>query len=132
MVKKTWTGQLPLALFPDQHGNMSKLETQFWQFHQENPIVYNYLVQFACQWRLRRGEEAKLGIAALFERVRWEVNIESTYGDFKLNNNHRAYYARLMMRNNPNLQDIFRVRRQRIQSTIGPANDTLPSGKHVA
>jgi len=132
MRKKNWTPQLPLALFPDEHGNMGKLETAFWQFHHDNPKVYSYLVQFATEWRKRRGLNVKLGIGALFERVRWEVNLGNKREEFKLNNNNRAFYARLLMRDHTFLQDIFRLRRQRIQSTIGPSNDNLPSGKHVA
>lgn len=132
MRKKYYTAQLPMTLFPDATGNMGKLETQFWQFHTQNPMVYSFLIEFAFEWRLNRGKDARLGIKALFERVRWEVSLGNTKSDFKLNNNHTAFYARLIMRTNPALQDIFKVRRQRIQSTIGPSNEGLPAGEHVA
>ena len=132
MVKTAWTGQMPLALFPDQNGNMGKLETAFWQFHNEHPRVYSLLLLYALQWRKRRGPDAKLGIKALFERVRWEINLKENTDAFKLNNNNTAFYARLLMNRNPYLKDMFSVRRQKIQSTIGPANDTLPSGKQEA
>ena len=132
MTKRDWNGQLPMALFPNDLGNMGKLEIQFWEFHRKNPIVYKYLVQFAFQWRMRRGNKAQLGMKALFERVRWQVSMGKTTGDFKLNNNHTAFYARLLMRNNPKLQDMFKVRRQRIQSTLGPSNEGLPSGEQVS
>ena len=121
--------QLPLSLFPDEHGNMSKLETQFWQFHFDNPTVYRLLVKYARQYRERRGPDIKLGIKALYERVRWDVAMETTDEDFKLNNNHHAYYARLIMRDEDGLANIFRLRKQRIQSTLGPPNDTLLSAE---
>ena len=132
MKKNNWSGQLPMALFPDEHGNIGKLEIAFWNFHHDNPVVYQYLIRFATEWRKRRGLNAKLGIGALFERVRWEVYLGEQEHDFKLNNNNRASYARLMMRDELSLQNIFQLRRQRIQSTIGPPNDNLPSGEHVA
>jgi hypothetical protein len=131
MINKDYTNQLPMMLFPDQHGNASKLETQFWQFHNDNPDVYKYLIRFAKEYRSRRGKDSRLGIAVLYERVRWEVSIAVDTRDFRLNNNHRAYYARLIMLQEPELKDIFKVRKQRIQSTLGPPNDTLPSGEHV-
>jgi|GEM_PF-899780 hypothetical protein len=132
MAKTDWTGQLPMAFFPDQNGNMGKLETAFWEFHKKNPRVYGLLLLFAIEWRQGHGANARLGIAALFERVRWEMSLGKKSDQFKLNNNYRAFYARLIMDNNPLLKELFSVRRQRIQSTIGPPNDTLASGKHVA
>jgi len=109
MKKQGWTGQLPMALFPDVNGNMGKLELALWQFHKSNPRVYSYLVHFAKQWRQRRGDGAHLGMKALFERVRWEVSLGETSGDFKLNNNNTAFYSRLIMRDEPLLKDIFKV-----------------------
>jgi len=106
-----------------------KLERKFWQFHVDHPEVYRYLVQFARAWR--RGRGGPLGIGALFERVRWEIGIQSDVSP-KLNNNHRAFYARLIMERNSDLAGIFALRQQRIQSTIGPSNETLPESEHVA
>jgi hypothetical protein len=111
---------------------MGKLEKAFWKFHAANPRVYRLLVKFALRWREVRGSQAELGIKALFERVRWEISI-NTMGDnsFKLNNNHTAFYARLIMERNPELEDIFHLRQQRIASTIGPDNSSLPSGEQL-
>jgi hypothetical protein len=131
MVNKDYTNQLPMMLFPDQHGNASKLEMAFWKFHEKNPKVYDWMVQFASEFRVMRGPTAKLGAKMLYERVRWEINLGDWERTFKLNNNHTAFYARLMMLQEPKLKDIFKVRKQRIQSTLGPPNDTLPSGEHV-
>lgn len=119
-------------LIPDSSGEMGKLEKAFWVFHKENPRVYRMLVQFARQWRSTMGPNAKLGIKHLCERVRWETAIKTTDDTFKLNNNHTAFYARLIMDYNSDLEDIFRLRQQRIQSTIGPDNVTLPPGDHIS
>lgn len=131
MVKRFYQDQLAMTLFPDAAGNQSKLEIQFWAFHKANPRVYSLLKQFAVEWRKRRGKAAKLGIKALFKRVRWEISLGKIKEDFKLNNNNTAFYARLLMRDEPILKDIFNVRKQRIQSTLGPPNDTLPASDQV-
>lgn len=120
-------------LFPQSDGEMGKLELAFWTFHTENPGVYRFLVRFCLEWRKARGEEAQVGIGALFERVRWETGLQTTdeHG-LKLNNNHRAFYARLLMDSDPRLKEIFSLRRQRQQSSVGPKNETLPDSEHIA
>jgi len=115
---KSGTAQLPL--FPAADGRMSRLESDFWEFHNANPRVLLLLIRYAYDWRGAKGANSKLGIKALFERVRWETALETAGDDnFKLNNNHTAFYARLIMDSIPNLKDIFKLRRQRIASTIG-------------
>lgn len=116
----------PIA--PDKEG-MGKLEKAFWTFHENNEQVYHMLVKFAREWR-RLKSGSQLGISLLFERVRWEKSLETGDDEFKLNNNHRAFYARLIMKHNPDLDGVFRMRQQRIQSTIGPVNSQLPDGEH--
>jgi hypothetical protein len=80
----------------------------FLDFHAENPIVYTLLVQYARQ--AKSAGVKKLGIALLFERLRWYSMVETTGDEYKLNNNHRAYYARLIMKNNPDLAGMFEIR----------------------
>ena len=104
-----------------------RLERQFWDFHAAHPEVYRYIVRFAREW-IGRGH-SYCGIAMLFERVRWEMGIVSDT-DPKLNNNHRAFYARLIMEREPSLDGMFRLRQQRIQATIGPENDSLHANPH--
>ena len=132
--RNPWTQRAPYRgpLFPMAEGELGKLEKSFWKFHEANPKVYTMLVKFAYQWRRRLGDQAKLGISELFERVRWEVSIHTEgNGNFKLNNNHRAFYARLIMDRHVELREMFRLRKQRIASSIGPKNEALPSGEHV-
>jgi hypothetical protein len=60
--------------------------------------------------RARLGQ--KFGIGALTEVVRWEVAIQTRrVGDgFKINNNHRAYIARELLRRVPSLRDFLELR----------------------
>ncbi len=110
-----------------------KLERAFWEFHGANPEVYRMLVRFAQEWRQARGKSARLGVKALFERVRWEVALARTDAlGFKLNNNYTAYYARLIMVQERDLADIFKLRRQRVPATVGPANEILPEAAQVS
>lgn len=82
---------------------------RFDEFHAANPKVYDTLVELARLWVLRTGR-SKLGIGALYERARWEIALATGDPDFKLNNNFRAYYARLIMRREADLDGLFELR----------------------
>lgn len=88
------------------------IQARFLTFHADNPRVYELLCRFARQIR-GRGYE-RVGIKLLWERVRWEVMIETNDPDgFKLSNDYHARYARLIMENEPDLAGLFRTRELR-------------------
>lgn len=87
-----------------------RIEVAFNEYHAEHPDVYRQLVNLTRQW-VSYGH-AKLGIATLFEKLRWEwhqAGLKDQDG-YKLNNNYRALYARKIMEDNPDLDGIFEIR----------------------
>lgn len=98
----TIAGQLTLSFDPT-------ITDRFEAFHRDNPKVYETLVHLAREWINRTGRR-KLGIATLFERARWEIALVTTDPEFKLNNSYRAYYARLIMQQEPDLAGLFECR----------------------
>jgi hypothetical protein len=85
------------------------IPSQFDKFHAENPHVYTILVKEARKWVRQFGRQ-KLGIAMLFERARWVLAFATNDPDYKLNNNYRAYYARLIMHQEDDLDALFDIR----------------------
>jgi hypothetical protein len=81
----------------------------FEEFHADNPHVYTTLVRLAREWVDSTGRR-KLGIKTLYERARWEIAISTNSPDYQLNNNFTAFYARLIMRREPDLADLFDLR----------------------
>ncbi len=81
---------------------------QFQQFHRENPNVWSTLIRFTKQ--VKAAGRSRYGIAAIFERVRWHIAIETKGDDFKLNNNHKACYARLLTATYPEFDGLFQLR----------------------
>jgi hypothetical protein len=119
----------------DRHDELSLLEEKFWQFHHANPQIYEWLKKFALEWQASN-PKSLCSIAMLYERVRWEVNIypAKVLGQkdaLRLNNNHKAYYARLLEEHEPDLKGIFRMRKQRVQASIGPLNNDLEDNIHL-
>lgn len=86
------------------------MSERFETFHAENPRVYRVLVSLARQWIEATGRN-KLGIKTLYERARWEIAIATNDPDYKLNNNFTAFYARLIMLQEPDLRGLFDLRR---------------------
>jgi hypothetical protein len=103
---------ISLEVPPDHHVGPNPetlIRDAFRRFHSENPHVYRQLVRMA-----RDGKAAgatKLGIGMLFEVLRWRHTLRTGGDDFKLNNNYRSYYARLIMENEPDLFGIFEIRK---------------------
>lgn len=96
-----------LAYLPDEHS----LRENFDRFHAANPHVYETLVRLAREWRYHQ-RRTLCGIGMLYERCRWELGIRGEGEPLALNNNYRAFYARLIM-GEPGLDGIFETRRQR-------------------
>lgn len=93
---------------------------RFEQFHAENPAVYRVLCRLAREWIARTGRH-QLAIATLVERARWEILLATNDPDYKINNNFRSYYARLLMAQEPDLADLFELRRSIADEWIGRA-----------
>jgi len=87
----------------------ASIRDNFEAFHAANPRVYLELRRLALTlWE--RGHK-QIGIAMLFEQMRWEWYARTTdTSGFKLNNNYRAYYARLLMEREPELAGFFTTR----------------------
>lgn len=86
-----------------------QISDRFEEFHRHNPHVYRVLVELARNWVIRTGSR-KLAIKTLYERARWELVMSTSDVDFKLNNSYTAYYARLIMGQEPDLRGIFSLR----------------------
>lgn len=87
------------------------LAAAFAQFHAENPQVYAELRKLSFDLK-RRGRE-RYGIKALFEVLRFHRAMTTNDPDFKLNNNYHAFYARLLMEQEPGLKGFFETREHR-------------------
>ena len=65
------------------------------EFHFENPQVWDIFLKLTED--LIKKNKSKYGVAAVWERMRWEIEIVLQREDIahKLNNNYKAFYSRL-------------------------------------
>jgi hypothetical protein len=89
------------------------LQDRFTIYHLANPKVYSRLVTMARE--LRAKGVKSYGIAALWEVLRYQalMTTDTDGQPFKLSNNHRAYYARLINKQEADLAGFFTTRATR-------------------
>jgi hypothetical protein len=90
---------------------MTSLEERFWDFHNQNPKVYEELIKLTRQAHSKG--RRKIGMQMLFEVIRWNKILQTTDDDFKLNNDYAAYYSRLIMKEHPEFKNMFETRKVR-------------------
>lgn len=90
-----------------------QIDAAFRRFHVDNPHVWTLFERFALQV-IARGFE-NYSADAIFHRIRWHIDIETTDAACKLNNNFTPYYARLFHRRHPEHSGFFRNRVQKSQ-----------------
>lgn len=83
---------------------------QFEAFHRANPAVFRAVLSLSYQMKGAGWKRGSIGL--IFERIRWLHAVRTFGSKYKLNNNYRAYYARLAMAVDPSLEGWFSVRRQ--------------------
>jgi Zierdtviridae DNA polymerase len=93
------------------------LNEEFNEFHRQNPFVYDILVKLAKEW-LERFPNSKCGISMLYETARWRVYFETNDPEYKINNNYRAHYSRLIMRDEPGMEGLFNIRTSTADKSI--------------
>ena len=85
-----------------------KIELAFLVFHMDNPHVYEEVKKIALD--LKRSGRDFYGIGAIFEIVRFHRAMTTNDPIFKLSNNHRALYSRLLMKQEPELEGFFKIK----------------------
>jgi hypothetical protein len=93
---------------PD-YEHSSTLAERFAAFHEANPAVYDALRVLALRLRLLGVQ--KWSINGAFEVLRWQYVLQTRGDLYKLNNDFRAGYSRLLMEREPALAGFFEVRR---------------------
>lgn len=83
------------------------IDEQFALFHALNPRVADAVEALASQWLSRH---PKVGVKAIFERLRWESGIQTVGEPWRLNNNFTSRYARLLLARRPEWAGRIEVR----------------------
>lgn len=88
----------------------SAIEWDFRRYHAANPDVYRRLESAALAWAA--SSPNRVGVKRLAEDLRYQpIEIASKpHAPFKINNNHTALYARLLIHRHPELKPVIELR----------------------
>lgn len=94
------------------------IQVRFLEFHGKNPAVYERLVRLARQAK-ERGK-SRISVKMLYEVVRWYhfLETEDETAVFKLSNDYHSRYARLIMKQEPDLDGLFATKRLDCDATL--------------
>lgn len=87
------------------------IKERFDLFHAQNPHVFQLFLKYSMMAKDRGFE--KFSAKAVFERLRWHLNFETSGDVFKLNNDFTALYARKLIDENPEFLGFFELRERR-------------------
>ena len=88
------------------------IQERFEAFHKRHPEVYEQLLDLCIQWR-RAGRSA-WSIKGAWEVLRWQRHVFRDPGStFLINNDYTSRYARLLVREHPELEGLFEMRELR-------------------
>jgi len=85
------------------------IQSRFEAFDKANPKIWELYKKYALELHAARPGK-HYGIAAITERIRWHVAVETTGMEFKINNSYRSRYARKLAAEFPQLVGMFRSR----------------------
>ena len=86
------------------------------KFHKENPAVFQLFTRFAIQ-AYDAGRD-HFGAHAIGERIRWFTAVETRGHDYKLNDHHLPYYARLLAGTDERFEEFFEFRDAKFDSCV--------------
>ncbi len=83
---------------------------KYHEYRRDNPRVERLFEEYAKI--AHAAGRSKIGVRLVWERIRWDEFL-NTDSDPKMPNDFAAFYSRLIMRDNPELEGLFETRRSR-------------------
>lgn len=83
----------------------------FWKYHEQRPQIFEKFKQYAYQ--MKRAGREHYGAKGIIERIRWDMHMGYEEGDFKISNTFFPLYARLLVKECPEFDGFFRLKKVR-------------------
>jgi len=88
-----------------------QLKHEWWQWHKQNPHIYQAFEAYSL-YAISKGNQ-KLSAWLIINRLRWDAEVETAGGEFKISNNFIAFYARLFMTYHPKHKGFFTIKKMK-------------------
>lgn len=96
--------QQTLAFEPRQQTRQQRFE----HFHRTHPEIYAYLREKSLA--LKAAGRTQWGVRNLYEKLRYDLAIQTGEQPYSLNDHYISFYARLLMEQEPELAGFFEIR----------------------
>ena len=95
------------------------MEVDFMVFHEANPHIYKYFKEYALKWIQSPGKKIiKISSKQIIGRIRWFLDVETEKTDFKINDAFTPHYARLFIKEFPQYENLFELRKLRAKNPV--------------
>ena len=94
------------------------LADRFNEYDQSNPQVWQLFKQFARD--AYQAGHGRFSAQSIIERIRWKTSVETRGGEFKINNDFAAFYARKYHEAFPQLDGFFQPRESQAERYAYP------------
>ena len=83
-------------------------KTDWWEWHLKNPHVWKLFEKYTC-------DAIDAGLTSyshwlIINRIRWDFEVVTKSGEFKISNNYIAFYARLFHAYHPEHSSFFKIK----------------------
>jgi hypothetical protein len=101
---------------PDE--KVTEIYLKFKEFHEHNGHILDELLKMIDA--IKNRGHTKIGMGMLFEVMRWNHMLQTNTDDsFKLCNNYRAYYTRMIEKVRPDLEGFLTKKRSKADGCSG-------------
>ncbi len=118
-----------MKLVEQLQGDLQERKEVWWEWHKENPQVWNNFEKYTLE-AIATGRK-HYSHWAIINRIRWNSEIETNGGEFKISNDYIGFYARLFHARHPEHKDFFRLKQLKEEKLIDELESALED-RHVS
>ena len=96
--------------------SLEERKRKWWEWHKKNPMVYELFEKYTFN-AIETGRQ-HYSHWAIVNRIRWDREIETQGGDFKISNDYIGFYARLFHARHPEYNGFFRLKPLKEESLL--------------
>ena len=100
--------QLDLIRRPPESPSHEQRRQAWERFHAANPHVFDLFERFALEAAAKGA--GRIGGRLIWERLRWELQVETQGEDWRLNDHHVPFCCRLFISRHPEHRRLFQLR----------------------
>jgi len=105
-----------MELVKQLQGDLQERKKVWWEWHKDNPQVWGKFEEYTLE-AIATGRE-HYSHWAIINRIRWNAEIETNGGEFKISNDYIGFYARLFHARYPEHKDFFRLKQLKEEKLI--------------